>query len=168
MCFLVLKELKFDIKKYFIGRIELFFNNHNNSWKEFVLTLIRLKSERPCLDGGGLWEPPLLSWLWSKFLLKNHVSLKDGINSNSFGHFLEFFFKIAKKIGENWKSIKKWLNMSEISKFCNFWAISTCNTEFAMLWKRFEIKFYVKNTFFRGIESCNSSKITKFRNFTHN
>ena len=42
--------------------------------------------------------------------------------------FWNFFLKITKKIGEYWKSIKKWLNMSEISKFCNFWAISTCNT----------------------------------------
>ena len=42
--------------------------------------------------------------------------------------FWNFFSKITKKISENWKSIKKWLKMSEISKFCNFWAISTCNT----------------------------------------
>ena len=47
--------------------------------------------------GGGSRSPPLLSWLWSKFLLKNHVSLKAGINSNSFGPFLEFFFKNHQK-----------------------------------------------------------------------
>ena len=47
--------------------------------------------------GGGSGSPPLLSWLWSKFLLKNHVSLKAGINSNSFGPFLEFFFKNHQK-----------------------------------------------------------------------
>ena len=42
--------------------------------------------------------------------------------------FWKYFSKITKKIGENWKFIKKWLNMSKISKICNFWAISTCNT----------------------------------------
>ena len=47
--------------------------------------------------GGGSGSPPLLSWLWSKFLLKNHVSLKAGINSNSFGPFLEIFFKNHQK-----------------------------------------------------------------------
>ena len=32
------------------------------------------------------------------------------------------------KISENWKSTERSLKMSEISKFCNFWAISTCYT----------------------------------------
>ena len=68
-----------------------------------LLTLIRLTSERPCQDWGGLRKPPLLSWLWSKFLLKNHVSLKAGINSNSFGPFLEIFFKNHQK---NWRKLK--------------------------------------------------------------
>ena len=31
----------------------------------------------------------------------------------------------------------------------------------------FEIEFYMKNAFFRGIACWNSSKITKFRNFAH-
>ena len=31
----------------------------------------------------------------------------------------------------------------------------------------FEIEFYVKNAFFRGIACWNSSKITNFRNFAH-
>ena len=31
----------------------------------------------------------------------------------------------------------------------------------------FEIEFYVKNAFFRGIACWNSSKITKFGNFAH-
>ena len=67
------------------------------------LTLIRLTSERPCQDWGGLQEPPLLSWLWSKFLLKNHVSLKAGINSNLFGPFLEIFLQ---KLPKNWQKMK--------------------------------------------------------------
>ena len=47
--------------------------------------------------GGGSGSPPLLSWLWSKILLKNHVSLRAGINSNSFGPFLEIFLKNHQK-----------------------------------------------------------------------
>ena len=78
--------------------------------------------------GGGWPPPPYLSWLWSNFWPKNQVSLLAGINSNSFGWFSEFFFQIHRKIGENWKPTKKLLKMSENSKFCNFWAISTCNT----------------------------------------
>ena len=63
-----------------------------------ILTLASVKSQRAHQVGGGLLEaPPLLSWLWSKFLLKNHVSLKASINSNSFGPFLEFFFKNHQK-----------------------------------------------------------------------
>ena len=53
---------------------------------------------------GGLREPPpLLSWLWSKFLLKNHVSPKAGINSNSFGPFSEYFFQKSQK---NWRKLE--------------------------------------------------------------
>ena len=51
---------------------------------------VRVKSKR---------EPPYLSWLWIKFLLKNHVSPKAGINSNSFGSFSEYFFQ---KLQKNW------------------------------------------------------------------
>ena len=36
--------------------------------------------------------------------------------------FFQSFF------GENWKLIKNLPEMREISKFCDFWAISTCNT----------------------------------------
>ena len=71
---------------------------HNHTYAIFFLTLIRLTSERPCQDWEGAPEaPPLLSWLWSKFLLKNHVSLKAGTNSNSFGPFLEIIFKNRQK-----------------------------------------------------------------------
>ena len=58
--------------------------------------------------------------------------------------FWKFFSKITKKIRENWKSIKKWLNMSEISKFCNFWAISTCNTSKESI---FHIQFNFKQRY---------------------
>ena len=46
-------------------------------------------------------------------------------------HFASFpieLSKITKNIGKNWKSIKKLLWPSKISKICNYWAISTCNT----------------------------------------
>ena len=65
-----------------------------------VLTLTSLTSERACQVGGGGLRgppPPLLSWLWSNFLLKNYVSLKGGINYNSFGPFFEFFLKNHQK-----------------------------------------------------------------------
>ena len=53
--------------------------------------------------GGGSGSPPYLSWLWSKFLLKNHVSPKAGINSNSFGPFSEYFFQKSQK---NWRKLE--------------------------------------------------------------
>ena len=59
------------------------------------------------LGGGGL------SWLWSKFLLKNHVSLKAGINSNSFGPFSEIFFQKSQKNWKKSKTYQKLLKMSE-------------------------------------------------------
>ena len=52
---------------------------------------------------GGSGSPPYLSWLRSKFWLKNHVSLKADINSNSFGTFSEIFFKNHQK---NWRKFK--------------------------------------------------------------
>ena len=58
-----------------------------------ALALIRVTSGRPCH----------LFWLWSQFLLKNHVSLKVGINSTSFGPFQEFFFQKSPK---KWRKLK--------------------------------------------------------------
>ena len=77
---------------------------------------------------GGGGHPPYLSWLWSKFWPQNHVSLKAGINYNSFGPFPEFFFQKSQKNWQKSKTYQKLLKMSENSKFFNFWAISTCNT----------------------------------------
>ena len=71
------------------------------------LTLTSLTSEKACQVWGGLREPPpLLSWLWSKFLLKNHVFLKAGINFNSFGPFLEIFLKNLQKLKIHQKMAK--------------------------------------------------------------
>ena len=68
------------------------------------LTLMSATSGSLARCGGGR-HLPYLSWLWSKFWPKNHVSLKAGINSNSFGHFSEFFFQKSQKNGKNCKSI---------------------------------------------------------------
>ena len=53
---------------------------------------------------GDVWKPCQV--LWSKFWPKNHVSIKAGINSNSFGPFSDFFSKNYKKIGEKCKPTK--------------------------------------------------------------
>ena len=84
-----------------------------------ILTLIRLTSERPCQDrGGGSGSPPYLSWLWSKFLLKNHVSPKAGINSNSFGPFSEFFFQ---KLQKNWRKLKTYQKLLKNERKFQIW-----------------------------------------------
>ena len=81
---------------------------------------------------GGGWgapgAPPIYLGSRAKFSQKIMFPWKVGSIPTHLVPFWKFFSKITKKMGENWKSIKKWLNMSEISKFCNFWAISTCNT----------------------------------------
>ena len=78
--------------------------NPSSSWSSPKTTLLH----RLHLLCDQIWDSmffcaPLLPWLWSKFLLKNHVSLKTGINSNSFGPFLEIFFKNHQK---NWRKLK--------------------------------------------------------------
>ena len=91
--------------------------------------------------------------------------------------FWKFVSKITKKNGENWKFIKKWLNMSKISKFCNFWAISTCNTskerifhiEFTFKQKKYDFFFKIHKKIGKNWKSIkkwpNMSKISKFCNF---
>ena len=96
-----------------------------------------------------------------------------------------FFQKSPKKIGEYWKSVKKWLNMSEISKFCNFWAISTSkesifHLEFILKQKKYDllqeklkkIKFF--HFFFSKsmLTSCLQTRVSqicakKFKNWVH-
>ena len=86
----------------------------------FLLTLMRATSGSLARCRGGGCHPPYLSWLWSKFWPKNHVSLRAGINSNSFGLFSEFFFQNSQKNWRKLKTYQKLLKMSENSKFCNF------------------------------------------------
>ena len=101
-------------------------------------------------EGGSRSPTPLLSWLWSKFWLKNHVSLKADINFKIFGPFLEIVFKNhKKKSAEIKRAIKKWLNICEIFKFCNFWGISTCNTTKESI---FHMKFNFKEKKYDLIE----------------
>ena len=70
----------------------------------------------------------LVSWIWSQFCSRIMFPKRWHQFQLIWPIFRIFFPKITKKNGENWKSIKKLLKMSENSKFGNFWAISTCNT----------------------------------------
>ena len=88
----------------------------------------RLSGPVRCVCGGAPGAPPIYLGSRAKFSQKIMFPWKVGSISTHLVPFWKIFSKITKKMGENWKSIKKWLNMSEISKFCNFWAISTCNT----------------------------------------
>ena len=76
------------------------------------LTLMRVMSVAlPGAGEGGGWPPPpYLSWLWSKFWPQNHVSLKAGINYNSFGPFSEFFFQKSQK---NWRKLKTYQKVAK-------------------------------------------------------
>ena len=66
---------------------------------------------KPCqVRGGGTRHPPYLSWLWSKFWSKNHVSLKAGIIYNSFDPFSEFFFQKSQK---NWRKLKTYQKVAK-------------------------------------------------------
>ena len=95
-----------------------------------LLTLISLMSERPCqVWGGGLQNPPPI-YLGSraKFSPKLMLAWKVASIPTHLTLFQNLFSITPQKISENWNSIEKSLKMSEISKICDFWAISTCNT----------------------------------------
>ena len=65
-----------------------------------------------------LMQPPYLSWLWSKFWPKNYVSLKVGINSNSFGPFSEFFFQ---KLQKSWRKLKTYQKLLKNERKFQIW-----------------------------------------------
>ena len=123
-----------------------------------MLTLIRLTSERPCQDWGGAPEaPPCYLGSGANFCSKIMFPQRLASIPTHLAPFWKFFSKITKKISDYRKSIKKWLNMSNISKFCNFWAISTCNTskesifhiEFNFKQKKYDLfQEKLKNQFF--------------------
>ena len=46
----------------------------------------------------GLLEPPYLSWLWSKFFLKNHVPQELASIPTHLAPFQNFFFKNRQKL----------------------------------------------------------------------
>ena len=106
---------------------------------DFVLTLIRLTSERPCQDREGApGAPPIYLGSGANFCSKIMFPQKLASIPTHLAPFQNIFSKNHKKIGENWKSIKKLLKMSENSKICSFWAILTCNTSKERI---FHIKF---------------------------
>ena len=115
-------------QKLYLNCTEYHSSNFQHDTTIYHLTLMRATSGSLARCGGGGRHPPYLSWLWSKYWPKNHVSLRAGINSNSFCPFSEFFFQNLQKNWRKLKTYQKLLKMSENSKFCNFWAISTCNT----------------------------------------
>ena len=82
----------------------------------------------PGLGGGLRKPPPCYLGSGANFCSKIMFPQKLASISTHLAHFQNIFSKNHKKIGENWKSIKKLLKMSENSKICNFWTISTCNT----------------------------------------
>ena len=77
---------------------------------------------------GGGSRSPYLFWLSSRFWPQNHVSQGWHRFQLILLFFRIFLPKTPKKKGENWKSFKKLLKMTDTSNFFNFWAISTCNT----------------------------------------
>ena len=94
----------------------------------------------PGLGGGGLWEPPCYLASEANFCSKIMFPQKLASILTHLAPFSEFFFQKSQKNDENWKSIKKLLRMSENSKFCNFRAMSTCNTSKESI---FHIKFNI-------------------------
>ena len=114
--------------------------------------------------GGGYCSHPHLSWLWSKFWLKNQIFLKADINSNLFGPFSEYCSKITQKSWQKLKTYQKLLKISKISKISNFWAISTCNTSRESIF-HIEFNFKLKKyDFFVKIDADHLSSTVRFSN----
>ena len=91
-------------------------------WKfSNMLTLIRLTSKRPCQDREGApGAPPIYLGSGANFCSKIMFPQKLASIPTHLAPFQNIFSKNHKKIGKNWKSIKKLLKMSENSKICNF------------------------------------------------
>ena len=53
-----------------------------------------------------------------QFLLKNHVSLKAGINSNSFDLFSEFF---SQKLPKKWQKLKIYQKIAKNERKFQIW-----------------------------------------------
>ena len=78
---------------------------------DFFLTLMRVTSGSLARCGVGVGcNTPYLSWLWSKFWSKNHVSLNAGIIYNSFDPFSEFFFQKSQK---KWRKLKTYQKVAK-------------------------------------------------------
>ena len=78
--------------------------------------------------GGAPGAPPIYLGSRAKFSPKLMFPWKVASIPTHLTLFQNFFSITPQKISENWNSTEKSLKMSEISKICDFWAISTCNT----------------------------------------
>ena len=150
-----------------------------------VLTLISLTSERPCqIWGRGLQEPPLSILALEPNLAQNSCSPERWHQFQLIWPFFRNFFSInPQKISESWNSTEKSLKMGEISKICDFWAISTCNTskkrifhiEFNFKQRKYDLleknmkksnffDFFFQNRYWPVVVDCNFFKFV-VRNF---
>ena len=144
------------------------FQGHNfvsKSLKRYLLKKSLVCQLNP-KKGRGWWRPPPLLAFDLPFLSNwdNDLSFGDfwfqnlskaGVNS-----VFKFFGTNLRNVhlktrGQHWSLKRKWkiLIFSSLLK--------------QIILFLFEIKFYVKNTFFRGSACWNCSKITKFTNFAH-
>ena len=87
-----------------------------------------MTSDRASQVGWGLLEPPIYLGSRAKFSPKLMFPWKVASIPTHLTLFQNFFSITPQKISKNWNSTEKSLKMSEISKICDFWAISTCNT----------------------------------------
>ena len=106
-------------------------------WKN--IGVFHLKKIRFNPDKTGVWEalpgpgegsggPPIYLGSRANFCSKIMFPQKLASIPTHLAAFQNSFSKNHKTMGENWKSIKTFLKMSENSKICYFWEISTCNT----------------------------------------
>ena len=107
----MVKYLLMALKDY------IYFNpNEGNVWK-------------PCqVQGGVAATPPIYLGSGATFGPKIKFPYKQASIPTHLADFQNFFFQNSQKNWRKLKTYQKLLKMSENSKFCNFWAISTCNT----------------------------------------
>ena len=92
-----------------------------STYRVKISTLIRLTSERPCQDReGAQGATPIYLGSGANFCYKIMFPQMLASIPTHLAPFQNLFFENHKKIGNNWKSIKKLLKMSGNSKICNF------------------------------------------------
>ena len=120
----------------------------------------------PIYLGSGAKFSPKIMFPWKVPSIPTHSTL-----------FQNFFSITPKKISENWNSIEKSLKMSEISKICDFWAISTCNTskkrifhmEFNFKQKKYDLfeKNMKKSSFFDFFFKIDTDQLSSIAIFSN-